>query len=1490
MNNTWINGNYYKQHPTHILGEAYQTSGRFGKVTKYKGTIDLISRIPAVDYQVSDMLNISTTIQKTSIQDVQMNPTQQIHIENALAIADQEQQNRINSRSSDTLDLISFDEVDAEYNKHLSSDQIKAFVWYMRFELKRPMNGGWKKYYVDYNYISTKKWIDEGVVCLDEGVLVPAFIYFSGNLYEKREWLSEMQAEVISRIGQKAYDNQLQGLEQRLVQLQRKRLLLAPPKGEEKRQLRILPTSEFARTFQITQLKDAVKMKERLSKRKADYGNPDYFNTKASDYQKKEIKTVDLQGAFMLWMKNNRSIVYKKSMDYVTIAKYYLQDKPYVEKTDGNRTKFRKIKSAAKTEGKRLFQLFLATEIEESDQKRIEDHWNEGYNGFLPIDLNQVPIGFSMARYYNGMEMDIRPEKREAIAFAIMSGSGCLAYGVGLGKTWASIFTMAQFIENGWCERPFLTLPNQVYNQFKKEIEGILPQYPINDFYNLSKDYESKVEFTTYNTYKQREKGSKITDAYDILQAEYDRIFEKYNIQIEEGDKEFEWTDQEGNEFITYITPTVRKKAGGQVAAQSITLFSYEGFRRLGLTDSGESSFYVNLFKILEQKKGEDETLYNKRDREAFNKKLEGIIGKASSGSYVSIEDLGLDFMIVDEAHAAKKIFTNVAAQPVVALGKEKKARKEYKISAGAPSTMGLKTFMVAQYIQSRRETGNVLLLTATPFTNSPLEVFSMLALVAYNQLDQMRLGNSGYALSNITEFFDNFAEIKNELVITAALKPVFKEVFTGFVNLPGLQGILRKFFLYKQSTANQKRPNKIVLPLREKMVDGALVQLLESEMVDSILPMSPEQQEYMTDVLQYAAGGPSLYKKTDDGIECPTDSIEAAELEEDDDQLQQALKDKSDDVGEVSIEQLGSKDKDTARLLVAVNLARDISLSPFLYVCNQLERNPTPKRYVETSNKLHFVMQCIASVKRYHERNDEPVSGQIIYMNRGIKYFPLLVKYLIEEVGYNPSEVGVIASESVMKKMGYGTKSDVQDRFLGRRLNPETRQYEIIPDEYRIKVLIGSATIKEGINLQNRATVLYNCFLDWNPTDVVQLEGRIWRQGNWYENVLIVNPLMEDSMDIFMFQKLEEKTKRINAIWDYDNNESSLDLSDFNPSELKYQLIKDPYRVAEIEGLEQQEFIKDDIQLAERIKERIDEYKGLQNSLSYFSDSFQEFVSYYRPDFENYTDYGKLLSEIKSIIRKQQLPDGRDAIELEHESVAKYEYGSYQANPYRNYNLERGIISYPYRYKDFVQTWRKYKTLVEFLKERNIQNSEEGVATAKEVIAKEIEDLKERIKFLESDNYKEERAQQIQAEREKTGYKSADIAYRMQQFETLLPLLSDRKLIPKIDAPKGQIFYKVNEHAKYKGKKAKILKVISRSGETMYRVQVGKERELVFQNELTPTTKAQSKRIEVDIPPNVQAAKLLKLKVLKAKVAIATAKANQNLIRLRQQMQTAAA
>ena len=164
------------------------------------------------------------------------------------------------------------------------------------------------------------------------------------------------------------------------------------------------------------------------------------------------------------------------------------------------------------------------------------------------------------------------------------------------------------------------------------------------------------------------------------------------------------------------------------------------------------------------------------------------------------------------------------------------------------------------------------------------------------------------------------------------------------------------------------------------------------------------------------------------------------------------------------------------------------------------------------------------------------------------------------------------------------------------------------------MKVLIGTSSIREGMNLQRYSLVLYDLFIAWNPTDRQQLIGRIFRQGNQFYNVFIVSPTMADSMDIFMLQKLEEKTARIGTLWDRGTKDNALSTEEYNPEEIKYHLVSDPYALAKMEADEElmklgeeQAMIESNMKIAEAI---VSEYKTVQK----YEQELKDLINYWRP------------------------------------------------------------------------------------------------------------------------------------------------------------------------------------------------------------------------------------------------------------------------------------
>jgi hypothetical protein len=241
---------------------------------------------------------------------------------------------------------------------------------------------------------------------------------------------------------------------------------------------------------------------------------------------------------------------------------------------------------------------------------------------------------------------------------------------------------------------------------------------------------------------------------------------------------------------------------------------------------------------------------------------------------------------------------------------------------------------------------------------------------------------------------------------------------------------------------------------------------------------------------------------------------------------------------------------EDPGAYLKAINNMRLAALSPAAIDPKNFERyrgwegwpdkEPKSSDFVSTSPKMKFVCDSIAQCWK-----EKPDAGQIIYLPRGVNDYVHVRNYLVSQ--------GM--PEDPIEFMHSGTTLDQKERIKNDFNDPNGK----------CKVIIGSETIKEGVSLNGNTTTIYNCMLGWNPTETVQVEGRAWRQGNEQGIVHVVYPLMNDSIDSFMYQKFEEKASRINDIWNI-RGKDSIDVSDINPADLKFDLIKDPKKRAKFE------------------------------------------------------------------------------------------------------------------------------------------------------------------------------------------------------------------------------------------------------------------------------------------------------------------------------------
>lgn len=496
------------------------------------------------------------------------------------------------------------------------------------------------------------------------------------------------------------------------------------------------------------------------------------------------------------------------------------------------------------------------------------------------------------------------------------------------------------------------------------------------------------------------------------------------------------------------------------IPENSISLVTYEALKNITFTDeSCENELLDDYSKLLsEDFDGSD------RENAGAKEKIKGVIGVASqvkNTNYVFFEDCGFDNITVDEAHNFKNLWT-------VPRPKNKGESNEFSgIPTGKPSARALKLFAMTQLTQRHNDDRNVFLLTATPFTNSPLEVYSMLSYVG-----RKRLIESG--IYSLRDFCTEFAHTKLELGVNAKGEIDQKQVMKDWKELPALQKILTEFI----DKVDGEELKEIIRPKKFTHVQ-------EIEMSDLQKKMMQIDTEKMTEV----------------------------------------------------------KEGNSAAVIVSMNAMRVGLVAPALadparYPGLEL---PSMEKLVETSPKLKFV--CDSVIDMY---KNNPEKGQFIYMPLGQTSHGIVKDYLV--ANGLPKEAVEIINGSVNNTTD--KKAKVTEKFN----DPKNK----------CKILIGGKNTSEGIDLNGNSFVMYNCSLGWNPSETIQAEGRIWRQGNQQGHVHCVYPVMNDSIDSLLYQKHDEKRSRINEIWTYKAGDT-LNVEDINPEELKFELIKDPQKRAKL-------------------------------------------------------------------------------------------------------------------------------------------------------------------------------------------------------------------------------------------------------------------------------------------------------------------------------------
>lgn len=252
---------------------------------------------------------------------------------------------------------------------------------------------------------------------------------------------------------------------------------------------------------------------------------------------------------------------------------------------------------------------------------------------------------------------------------------GINAFDVGLGKTFTALASVQYVQSIGVKKKTIFVVPNSVLSNWKKEVAHAYTSIDDCLFVGL-REVNGKMVANS-NNYDE--------DLHRILENNHSKIF-----------------------------------------------MTMEAFERIKLRDETINDFESYLRNIDVSFAQSDD---RKRDAKGKNKVktlVQVLVGKTGSAPY--LEDMNVDSIVIDEAHAYK----NSAETMDFKGGK-------YLSIAGA-SGRGLDAQAKAWFIRGKSDKGDgVMLLTASPITNSPLEVYSMLSLaVGHGRVNDLAIGTNG--------------------------------------------------------------------------------------------------------------------------------------------------------------------------------------------------------------------------------------------------------------------------------------------------------------------------------------------------------------------------------------------------------------------------------------------------------------------------------------------------------------------------------------------------------------------------------------------------------------------------------------------------------------------------------------------------------------------------------------------------------------------------
>ena len=361
---------------------------------------------------------------------------------------------------------------------------------------------------------------------------------------------------------------------------------------------------------------------------------------------------------------------------------------------------------------KEKFKEWLFAEPERR-QKYVE-YYNETFNNIRLREYDGSHLQFP------GMnpEIELKPHQKNAVARILMGGNTLLAHCVGAGKSFEMMAACMEQKRLGLSNKTIMVVPKPLIGQTASEFLRLYPS--ANILVATERDFEKS---------RRKQFVSRIaTGDYDCIIMSHSQ-FEKIPISAERKER---MLNEQINE-ITYAIDDMKERNGERWTVKQM-----------------------------------------ESQKKKLEEQLKSLTDESRKDDLITFEELGVDSIMVDEAHNFKNLATFSKMNNVSGIS-----------SSGAKKSTDMQ--LKCQYLSEINDGRGIVFATGTPISNTMCEMYVMQLYLQKSALEEM-------GIHHFDSWAANFGEVTTALELTVEGSGFrFKSRFNKFTNLPELMNIFRE-------------------------------------------------------------------------------------------------------------------------------------------------------------------------------------------------------------------------------------------------------------------------------------------------------------------------------------------------------------------------------------------------------------------------------------------------------------------------------------------------------------------------------------------------------------------------------------------------------------------------------------------------------------------------------------------------------------------------